>query len=128
MNSEARLQLGWVRSEPSKRRLPHQLGRHGEDQRRIDLHRQPRRRRQFLVELTWRPRGAADDDAGAVRGRFLQQLQRQLVRHGQDDAWTNLALLVVRALGVGARSEERRVGKECRGGWRREYVRRKWTG
>src|SRR5687767_9782166 len=102
MNSEARLQLGWVRSEPSKRRLPHQLRRHGEDQRRIDLHRQPRRRRQFLVELTWRPRGAADDDAGAVRGRFLQQLQRQLVRHGQDDAWTNLALLVVRPLGVGA--------------------------
>src|SRR5688500_7464161 len=42
------------------------------------------------------------DDAGTVRGRFLQQLQRELVRHGQHDAWTNLALLVVRSLSVGA--------------------------
>ena len=47
----AGLERGRIGAEAPNRRFPHLFRRHAEDQRRIDGHRQPRRRRELLIEL-----------------------------------------------------------------------------
>ena len=63
VHSGAGLQRRRIRAEPADRHLPHLLRFDAEDQLRIDVERQPRRRRELLVELTRSPAGVADDDA-----------------------------------------------------------------
>ena len=95
------LELCRVSAQAADGRLPHQLGRDAEDQRRIDLHRQPGRFGELAIELPRAPDRAADDHARATRRRRLQQVQRQLPRHRQQHAGTHFALVLVRALRLG---------------------------
>ena len=77
MDPEAGRQLGRIGTQTAQRGLPHQLRRHGKDQRGIHVHRQPRRLRQLFIQLARRPCRAADDDAGAIGWRFLQKSQSE---------------------------------------------------
>ena len=56
---------------------------------------------ELLVELAGPPAGVADHDAGAGGRRRLQQLHGQLVRHRQQHARADLALLLVGPVRVG---------------------------
>src|SRR5437660_10626427 len=81
--------------------------------------------RHLFAVLAHRESGARLGDAGA-RGRDIPRTQiadrAQLVRPAAARHGKHQALQVA---AVGERSEERRVGKECRSGWSREQYKKK---